>query len=249
VEALVLLGAGVLAGLSGTMAGLASLFSYPALLAVGLAPVAANVTNTVSLTLCTVGAGLGSRPELTGQRGNVRRFGLVAAVGGAVGALLLLTTPGEAFELIVPFLIAGAATVLLVQPRLQGRLAERRPDAGAGPGALGGVFAIGVYGGYFGAAAGVLMLALLGVVLAEPLLRVNALKTMVLGFANGVAALGFAVFGPVDWIAAVPLSLGLVAGSVTGPWLLRRLPAATIRVAVCLAGYGLAIRLLATALG
>jgi hypothetical protein len=265
-DVVVLVGAGVLGGLSGSMAGLASLFSYPALLAIGLPAVGANVTNTVALTFASVGGTLGSRPELAGQAGRVRHLAVLAALGGAAGAVLLLATPAGSFELVVPFLIAGASVVLLLQPRLQRRLAGlagpgrgRGPGGGPAPGpgpAVGvgwptaaGIGAISVYGGYFGAGAGTLLLALLAVALPESLLRVNALKTVLLGMANGVAALGFAVFGPVDWRAAGPLALGLLAGSAAGPWLLRRLPETAVRTGVAVAGLGLAVRLLVDALG
>jgi uncharacterized protein len=237
-EGVALVGAGVLAGLSGSMAGLASLFSYPALLAVGLTPVSANVSNTVSLGVGTLGAALGSRPELAGQSGNVRRFGVVTAAGGAAGAGLLLSTPAGVFEAVVPFLIAGASTVLLLQPRLAS--AVPRPGTSAGPLALLGIFGIGIYGGYFGAAAGILMLALLGCLLPEPLLRVNALKIVVLGAANLIAALAFVAFGQVTWWAVLPLTAGLLVGNWSGPWLLRRLPSGGLRLGVALAGYGLA---------
>lgn len=233
-----LAGAGILAGLSGSMAGLASLFSYPALLAMGLTPVSANVSNTVSLGVGTLGAALGSRPELEGQSRNVWRYGAVAAAGGAAGALLLLSTPAGVFEAVVPFLIAAASTVLLLQPRLAN--VATRPGDSTGPLALIGIFGIGIYGGYFGAAAGILMLALLGCLLPESLLRVNALKTVVLGLANLIAALAFVAFGQVTWWAVFPLTAGLLIGNWTGPWLLRRIPASGLRLCIALAGYGLA---------
>ena len=126
--ALLLVAAGFAAGLSGTIAGLASLFSYPALLAAGLPPVPANVTNTVALTVNTVGAVAGSRPELTGQGPTVRRLAVPVVLGGAVGAALLLLTPSAAFEAIVPVLVGAASVVLLLQPRVRAA-AERRAEA------------------------------------------------------------------------------------------------------------------------
>jgi uncharacterized membrane protein YfcA len=196
----------------------------------------------VSLAFCTVGSTLGSRPELTGQAPTVVRFGAITGAGGAVGAGLLLVTPSESFELIAPFLIAAASAVVLLQPRLA-PLGVERPR-GASPSALVGVFAVAVYGGYFGAAAGVLMLALLGVILPEPLLRINALKSVLLGLANSVAALSFAFFGPVDWQAVPPLAIGLLSGSAAGPWLARRVPTPLLRLGVAGAGLFLAARLL-----
>ena len=153
--ALLLVGAGFAAGLCGTVAGLASLFSYPALLAAGLPPLAANVTNTVALTATTVGAVAGSRAELTGQGPALRRFAPIVLLGGAAGAAVLLLAPAGTFEAVVPWLIAGASVVLLLQPRI--RLAAERRTAGRdGRVHLSTsvcLFAVAVYGGYFGAAA------------------------------------------------------------------------------------------------
>jgi uncharacterized membrane protein YfcA len=234
-----LLAAGVAAGITGSVAGLASLFSYPALLAVGLPATAANVTNTVAMTLSSVGSTLGSRPELTGQAPVLRRYAVLALVGGATGAGLLLVTPPGAFEKIVPVLVGGAALALLLQPRLR-RMVE--PAAGtAGPTVTAGILAVAIYGGYFGAAAGVLLLALLLVGLPVSLLQGNAIKNVLLGLTNAAAAVGFAVLAPVQWWAVVPLAVGLLAGSFTGPALARRVPTTLLRTAIGVAGLGLAV--------
>lgn len=238
-----LVGAGVAAGLTGYLAGLASLFSYPALLAVGLPPTAANVTNTVSLAVGVAPSVAGARPELAGQAGVARRLGVLSALGGAAGAGLLLLTPPGVFARIVPFLVGVAAVLLLgrrsavAEPVLggMGRPARWVVDAG--------VLVVSVYGGYFGAAAGVLMLALLLTATPETLVRATALKTLLLGLANLVAALGFVVFGPVAWRFALPLTGGLLMGSWLAPWVARRLPAGPFRVAIALAGIGLAVKL------
>jgi uncharacterized membrane protein YfcA len=236
-----LLAAGVLAGVAGSVAGLASLVSYPALLAVGLPPLTANVTNTVSLVLYTLGAATFSRQELAGQAGRLRRLASITVAGGATGAALLLSTPAEVFEALVPLLIGGASLVLLLQPaitRLTGGLLDERSPAVAA-----GVFAVGVYGGYFGAAAGVVLLALLTVSVAEPLARLVAARNVALGLANLVAAIGFALFGPVRWAAAAPLAAGFLVGGAIGPGLVRRLPANRLRVGIALLGLGLAVKL------
>lgn len=246
---LLLAGAGVLAGLAGSMAGLASLFSYPALLAAGLPATAANVTNTVALTFGTVGSVATTRPELTGQGAQLRRLAPVALLGGTVGAVLLLLTPDGLFESVVPFLVGGASVVLLGQPRIRRRAvrraAERRyPGPAAGPGALlPGTFAVCVYGGYFGAAAGVLLLALFLITLPVTVQVANAYKNVLLGLANGVASLGFSIIGPVDWGSVPPLAAGLIVGSATGPVLARRVDADLLRLLIGLAGLGLAVRL------
>ncbi|MGD9528459.1 sulfite exporter TauE/SafE family protein [Pseudonocardia sp.] len=241
-DVVLLVVAGFGAGLSGSMAGLASLVSYPALLAVGLPAVAANVTNTVALTANAVGAAASSRVELSGQSARLLRFAPVVLVGGATGAWLLLVTPPGAFERIVPVLIAAASLVLLLQPRL-------RPAAhpGTSPSRTGAVwvgicvFAVAVYGGYFGAAAGVLLLALLMVGLPVSLLQGNALKNILLGVANAVAAIAFALLGPVDWVAAAALAAGVLAGGYLGPAVARRVPTAALRIGIGLAGLALAV--------
>ncbi|HJX43825.1 MAG TPA: sulfite exporter TauE/SafE family protein [Geodermatophilus sp.] len=243
--------AGTGAGLTGSIAGLASLVSYPALLAVGLPPVTANVTNTVALVLSSVGSVSASRPELVGQG---RRLGpMVAAglLGGAAGAALLLLTPPEAFERLVPVLIGGAALAILLQrsPR-ELTAAGRRSRRGRDPWWLvAGTAVVAVYGGYFGAAAGVLLLALLLLGTGEGLPRSNALKNVVLGAANAVAAVGFVVLAPVAWGAALPLALGCLAGGRLGPRVVRRVDQRLLRSLIALAGLGLAVVLAVDAYG
>lgn len=162
--------------------------------------------------------------------------------GGAGGVALLLCTPGHVFGRIVPFLLAFASVALLLQPRIstwrEGRFG--RSDRYLLPC---GLFAVSVYGGYFGAGSGVMVLALLLLTVDQDLLRANALKNVILGVADIVAALGFVLFGPVRWTAALPLALGLLAGSLVGPSATRRVPANVLRVLVACAGMGLAIRL------
>lgn len=267
---LLLVVAGLAAGLAGSIAGLASLFSYPALLAAGLPAIAANVTNTVALAFSTVGAVAGSRPELVGQSGRARSLGVLALVGGASGAGLLLVTPHGVFERVVPFLVGGASLVLLLGGRARAVVPEdpgqieapvyaspsvetaadpptsprRPPDSPRRPMVVGaGVLSVSVYGGYFGAAAGVLMLALLITMLPETLVRANGLKNLLLGLANIIAAVGFAALGPVSWQAAAPLAAGLLVGSWTGPAVARRVPSEPLRVGIALAGLGLAVKL------
>jgi uncharacterized membrane protein YfcA len=238
-EVVLLTGAGLVAGLTGSIAGLASLVSYPALLAAGLGPIAANVTNTVALVFSTVGATLGSRPELAGQAPRLKRLGGAALLGGAVGATLLLLTPADAFERIAPWLIGLASLAILVRPRVH----PDHPHPGAGAGLIAGVFLIAVYGGYFGAAAGVMVLALMLVATGETLARSNALKNAVLGIANAAAAVGFALLGPVHWVAAVPLAVGLLAGGRLGPVIVRRSNPSLLRTIIGIAGLALAVKL------
>jgi uncharacterized protein len=241
VSLLVLVLAGLAAGLAGTITGLASLVSYPALLAVGLPPLAANVTNTVALSCNAVGAAAGSQPELRGQGARVVRLGGLCVLGGAVGAGLLLLTPGDAFSRIVPWLIAAASLAILARPLLLRAGSDAVGDRH--PAVLVGMFGAAVYAGYFGAAAGVIMLALLSAVTTDTHARVNALKNVVLGLGNATAAVGFAVLGPVAWTAAAPLAVGFFAGGLLGPRVVRRVPADALRVLVAVLGLGLAVRL------
>lgn len=234
-----LLAAGFAAGLAGTIAGLASLVSYPALLAVGLPPLAANVTNTVALLFNSVGAVLGSRPELDGHWRRAAKLSVAGALGGVFGGVVLLITPSEAFARIVPWLIGLASIVIL----LRGPTAARELEARPGWATFGVVFLIGIYGGYFGAAAGVLMLAVLLATGTGPLARAGAYRSLVLGAANGVAAVAFILFGPVVWSAAAPLGLGFLLGGRLGPVVVRHSPADALRVVIALAGVGLAVYL------
>ncbi|GAA1020141.1 UPF0721 transmembrane protein [Acrocarpospora pleiomorpha] len=237
-EILGLFAAGVLAGLLSTVVSLASIVSYPALLAFGLSPLAANVTNTVALVFTGLGAAAGSRPELSGQGPLLRRLGVAAALGGAAGAALLLVTPPSAFEFAAPLLVATASLLLLRPPRP--RPHERLPVRLT-------VFAVAIYLGYFGAAGGVLMLAVLMAALPEFPARINAVKNVLGVFANAVAALGFALFGPVDWLAAIPLAAGLLLGGRLGPGLVRRLPGQSLRILAATCGLLVAIKLGITA--
>jgi uncharacterized membrane protein YfcA len=242
-EALLLVLAGIGGGLAGSVAGLASLVSYPALLATGLGPVDANVTNTVSLVFSSVGSTLGSRVELEGQLPSVRRLAAAAVLGGATGAGLLLITDPDTFEKIAPWLIAGASLTILARRRIQPDAVERPQPRRAGPRVIAGVFAVGIYGGYFGAAAGVILLALLLAATTDTLARTNALKNVVLGIANGTAAIGFAVLHDVDWASVAPLALGLLAGARLGPVVVRRSDPRILRTVIGLAGLGLAVKL------
>ncbi|MEP9393973.1 sulfite exporter TauE/SafE family protein [Gordonia sp. VNQ95] len=231
--------AGFGAGLIGYVTGLASVVSYPALLAVGLSPIAANVTNTVALVTVGVGSmGQSGRILLDGDRRRLYTGVVASLIGGTVGALILLLAPADSFKIIVPYLVALAAVALLIQPQLR-RIAAKHADRpwiwflGLGM--------ISVYGGYFGAGAGILLLALALVVTNEPLWRATLLKSLFLGVANLVAAIGFAFFGPVHWPAAFAMAIGCLIGGWCGPPVVKRLPAGPLRIAVGIGGLGLAV--------
>jgi uncharacterized membrane protein YfcA len=241
-EALVLLAAGTVGGIFSTVVAIASLVTYPALLALGVPPLSANMTNTVSLVFTGAGAVAGSRPELAGQGRRVLRLGAITALGGAAGAAVLLLTPASAFTMAVPVLIGGASLVLLAQPRISMLTptvldTRRRLVLGVA------LFAVAVYVGYFGAAAGVLLLVTLSAMISEPLVRVNAIKNAVSGMANATAAVCFALFGDVRWMFVLPLAAGFLIGGWVGPKIARRVPAGVLRVLVSLCGLGLAVKL------
>lgn len=241
IQALALLGAGTAAGIVSVLVSLASLVSYPALLALGLPPVAANVTNTVGLVFNALGASVGARFELREQGATLRQLAVVAAAGGATGALLLLVLPARWFELVVPVLVAFASTIILVQPRLM--LRARFQPKGLTPVTAAAYFATTVYIGYFGAAGGVISLAVLAAVIDRPLIHVNAAKAVLAGAANGAAALGFALFGPVHWAFVPPLAIGFFLGGMIGPWIARRLPPGVLRGIIGACGFAIAVLL------
>jgi uncharacterized protein len=243
-DAVLVAAAGVLAGVVGTAGGITSLVSYPALLAVGVPALNANVANIVALVTCGPGAALASRPELAGQVGWLRRWALAAAAGGTAGAVLLLLTPAGSFNRIVPYLVALGSVALLVQPRLSA-LPERHRRSNTTV-LLAGLLLISAYSGYFGAGSGVLTLALLLLTVDSQLARANALKNVIVGVATAISALILVLAGPVDWTAVLPLAAGLFTGSLIGPRVARRIPARTLRWLVALIGLGLAVWLWAT---
>lgn len=241
VDVAFLLLVGVAAGLAASIAGLASLFSYPALLSLGLSPLVANVTNTVALVGSGVGSALGSGPELRGQGSRVWRLCLLAVAGGIVGSALLLVTPARTFGLIVPWLIGFASLVIIAQPKPQ--FLRALHDGRDSRGLAAGIFLVCVYGGYFGAAAGVMILALLLAASDVGLAQSNAVKNVVLASANGIAAIAFVVLAPVVWSAVLPLGVGCLVGGRAGPLVVRVAPARLLRTGIGVAGLGLAVKL------
>ncbi len=233
--------AGIGGGLVGSIAGLASLTTYPALLLIGLPPVSANVTNTVALVFNGIGSVSGSLPELRGQRAVLTRLVPAGVIGGAAGAALLLSIPADGFENVVPVLLAASAVVIALPQRDRPVRAGRSVVGTVVEGVA--VLAICVYGGFFGAAAGVLMLALFLRTGSASLAEANATKNVVLGVANFVAALIFTVFAPIDWAAVVPLGVGCLLGSRLGPTIVRRAPQTPLRLLIAVAGLALAVKL------
>jgi hypothetical protein len=237
-----LLIAGALAGAAGSAGGITSLISYPALLAVGIPALPANVTQAVSFVMCLPGSALGSRAELRGQWPFIRRWIPLVATGSSAGIALLLSTPDTVFERVVPFLLAAASLLLLTQPWIA-RWQDRNPDRVNQFLFPCGLFAVAVYGGYFGAGAGVMVLALILLTQERQLARANALKNVLVGVVSVCAAIAYGFFGPVHWAAALPLATGMLFGSMVGPSVTRRVPSGVLRVNVAFVGLGLAVRL------
>ena len=244
-EVAALLAVGLAAGTVNTIVGSGSLITFPTLLAFGYPPLTANVSNTVGLVPGTISGSIGYRRELTGQGPRALILGCVALVGGLCGGLLLLLLPPTAFERVVPYLILVACGLVAFQGRLSDWLARHRTEAGHAPGLLVlGVFATGIYGGYFGAAQGVILIALLGILLTDDLQRLNALKNVLTAIVNGAAAVLFIVAGPVAWAPALLLAAGAVVGGQLGAVLGRRMRSEPLRAAIVVAGLLVAIRLL-----
>jgi hypothetical protein len=238
--ALFLLVAGLAAGVIGTAGGITSLVAYPALLAVGVPPLAANVTNSVALVGSGASSALRARRDLVGHAPTLRRWLPVTVIASAIGAGLLLVTPSEVFDRIVPFLVAAGSVLLLAQPLID----RRRGSSTMQPGlAAASVSGVSLYNGYFGAGSGVLMIAVL-LLNGEPVLhRANALKNVLLLAADILPAVLFAVSGAVVWSAVWPLGVGAVIGGLIGPSVARRVPAAVLRVAIAACGFALAVYL------
>jgi len=230
----------------GSAGGITSLVSYPALLAVGIGPLAANVTNAVAGVTLGIGSTLNSRAELSDQWQRLRRWAPLCVAGGSAGALLLLLTPSTVFDWVVPFLVAGASLALLAQRRLTS-WRQARPRGRGEAVAIVAVAGVAIYSGYFGAGAGIMILAVLLVLLEHDLARANALKNTLLTVTDAVPAVIFALAGRVVWLAALPLALGLFAGGIVGPVVARRAAPGLLRVGIGLCGFGLAAWLLVRA--
>lgn len=237
-----LLLAGFAAGLIGSAGGITSLISYPALLAVGLPALSANIANNVALVSCWPGSALASRPELHDKASWLWRWIIVAAVGGGAGAALLLSTPSGTFARVVPFLVGAGSLVLLFEPRLRARRQRRESQSKTLPLTVGLVL-LSLYNGYFGAGSGVMTLTLLLVLVDSRLPTANALKNMLIGAGVMASAAILVLDGSVDWRAVLPLSLGMLGGSRVGPLVARRLPANLMRWLIALFGMALAVYL------
>ena len=234
VEVAAILLAGFAAGTINTVVGSGTLVTFPTLLAFGVPPVTANVSNTIGLVPGSVSGAIGYRRELAGQRARVLRLCSASALGALVGAVLLLVLPSGAFEAIVPALIVLGCVLVLAGPRISAWVAKRHEASGGLPehGAWWVwplVALTGVYGGYFGAAQGVLLMAVLGIGVNETLQRLNGVKNVLAAIANAVSGLVFAFVADVDWLVVVVIAAGAVIGGQVGASYGRRLPAPVLR--------------------
>jgi uncharacterized membrane protein YfcA len=245
-ECVLVLAAGVFAGAINTIVGSGTLVTFPVLLAVGYSPVVANVSNTLGLVPGSISGAIGYRAELAGQRRRVLVLATASLLGGIAGAVLLLSLPGSAFEAIVPVLIVIALVLVVAQPRLSRALAARREEVRphGGPLLWAGVFGTGVYGGYFGAAQGVILLAITGIAIPEDLHRLNALKNVLAALVNGVAAVVFVLFASVAWLPALLLAVGSAAGGQLGARIGRRMSPAVLRGVIVVVGLAAIAQLL-----
>jgi uncharacterized membrane protein YfcA len=301
-EGVAIFAAGVAAGTMNAIVGSGSLITFPTLLAFGIPPVVANVSNNVGLVPGNASAAWGYRRELAGQRSRLLRLGIFSALGSVAGAAALLALPAGAFKLIVPVLILLSCVLVILQPRLSARITARRQrqaaagspapavapaavapaageqaagerpaagvdaagapeaagttpaDSGAaaapaavtrgGPVLAGGLFGAGIYGGYFGAAQGVLVIGLLGTFLDEPMQRINGAKNVLVGIVNGVAAIVYIIFAHVSWIVVLLIAVGSTLGGLLGARVGRRLPPIALRIFIVIIGVVSAVRLI-----
>ncbi|MEW1659643.1 sulfite exporter TauE/SafE family protein [Streptomyces sp. NPDC093707] len=241
-EAVAVFAAGLGAGTINTIVGSGTLITFPVLLAVGLPPVTANVSNSLGLVPGSVSGALGYRRELRGQRGRVLRLATAALIGGLAGAVLLLALPSSAFDAVVPALIAVALVLVVAQPRLAAAVRARRARNGTtahrdgGLALFTGLLLASVYGGYFGAAQGIIYLSLMGVLLSDDLQRINALKNVLTALVNAVAAVFFLFVAHFDWTAVLLIAVGSALGGQIGARIGRRLPPNALRAVIVVVG-------------
>ncbi|MEU1420418.1 sulfite exporter TauE/SafE family protein [Kitasatospora sp. NPDC005751] len=238
-EAIAVLVAGVGAGMINVIVGSGTLITFPVLLAVGIPPVTANVSNAFGLVPGSLSGVVGYRRELADQGRRLVRLGIAALLGGLVGAVLLIELPSSAFDTIVPVLILLALVLVVIQPRVAKAVAARRRPGGdpdGGLALLAGVFLTGIYGGYFGAAQGVLLLALMGMLLQEDLQRINGVKNALAMIVNGVAAVFFLFTSTINWAAAGLIAVGSLCGGLLGAKVGRKLPPPALRGVIVVVG-------------
>ena len=242
----VLILGGLGAGIFNGVAGGGSLISFPILLALGYPALTANITNTVGIWPGYAGGAAGFRHEISGQSERLRRLAPVAAVGSIAGAILLLTTSSTDFRKLAPWLVLGATLLFIAQPLLKRMLGGSHEPPRSRPLLLvGGTFLASVYGGYFGAALGVMLLAILGLALPDSITRTSGLRTALSILVNGVAAAVFLLHGGLAWRAVGLLAIGSLVGGWIGARVALAIPAVALRVVVIAVGLATVVKLLA----
>jgi len=243
-EAVAVLVAGLAAGMINAVVGSGTLITFPVLLGVGFPPVVANVSNTVGLVPGSLAGAIGYREELKGQKDRAIRLACFSTVGGLTGAILLLVLPASAFEAIVPVFIVLALIGIVAQPWLSTKLARNRPENHhGGPVTWAGTYGAGIYGGYFGAAQGILLMSILGLTLPDDMQRLNALKNVLAGIVNAVAGLVFIFVADVSWDAVALIAVGSIFGGHFGARFGRRLPDAVLRAVIVVVGLAAIVNL------
>jgi uncharacterized membrane protein YfcA len=244
-EALAIAAAGMAAGGINTIVGSGSLITFPVLIGLGYAPLVANVSNNIGLVPGGIAGIFGYRRELTGQRRRIIGLGIFSVAGAIVGATLLLTLPASAFNAIVPVLIAIALILVVIQPRLTARLASRgHTGSEHGPALQAAVGATGIYGGYFGAAQGIILISILGIGIRDDLQRLNALKNVLASTANLVAGVIFVFAADVNWGVAGLIAAGSIVGGALGARYGRRLDPGALRALIVVIGIVAIVRLI-----
>lgn len=235
--------AGGAAGAINTLVGSGTLITFPTLLAFGVPPIVANASNTIGLVPGSLSGAWGYRRELKGQRSRILRFALASGIGGVIGAVLLFALPEGAFAAIVPVLIILGLVLVVTGPRISKTIARRREERGLGEMGKNGprwlwpvVLLTGVYGGYFGAAQGIILMAFMGIGLSETLQRLNAMKNLLVALVNGISGLLFVFFVDIDWLVVLLVGVGAVIGAQLGAAFGRKLPDNVLRGFIVVVG-------------
>lgn len=258
VSTIAIVAAGAAAGFMNAVVGSGTLVSFPTLVGIGYVPQAANIANTIGLSPGSLSAAVGFRHELRGQQHRLKVLVPASALGAITGALLLLTLPSTYFKAIVPFLIMVGVGLVAMQPRMQARLKARLAAEAVSanadiprsskreisPPVWVAVFLAGIYGGYFGAAQGVILVGVLGLVLSDELIRINALKNALATVVNGVAAVLFIIRGDVEWTPALLIAGGSIVGAQIGSTVGRRIPSTVLRGIIIVVGTFAALKML-----
>ncbi|MBC3192247.1 sulfite exporter TauE/SafE family protein [Pseudonocardia sp. C8] len=237
--------AGLWAGLINTVVGSGTLVTFPVLVALGFPPVTATTSNAIGLITGSITGAVGYRKEWVGHGRRLARYGVASFLGAIAGAVLLLSLPPDAFETIVPVLVGLSVVLVAVQPLLARLLRNReRPDRTSSPVLYLLIFLVGVYGGYFTAAQGIMLVGVMGLLVADPLQRLNAFKNTLASVVNLVAGVIYAVVAPVDWAVVGIIAVSSIAGGLLGAKVGRRLPPALLRAVIIVIGIAAVVFLL-----